>query len=137
MERRGSGMKKIINTYRRYEHLSDYHAPAFTSNASEFHVTLWNLNYKGELMEELTPDNIPLIQEFVKDNGEVVVKEFVKASRQIYKLISQNPPYQRYTNEREHGDFTPSGSEIPETSSRIRKDSSCRWAKNGRMEDYR
>ena len=102
MERRGSGMKKIINTYRRYEHLSDYHAPAFTSNASEFHVTLWNLNYKGELMEELTPDNIPLIQEFVKDNGEVVVKEFVKepskfakefvkASRQIYKLISQNP----------------------------------------------
>ena len=102
MERRGSGMKTIINTYRRYEHLSDYHAPAFTSNASEFHVTLWNLNYKGELMEELTPDNIPLIQEFVKDNGEVVVKEFVKesskfakefvkASRQIYKLISQNP----------------------------------------------
>lgn len=98
MERRGSGMKKIINTYRRYEHLSDYHAPAFTSNASEFHVTLWNLNYKGEIMEELTPDNIPLIQEFVKDNGEVVVKEpskfakeFIKASRQIYKLISQNP----------------------------------------------
>lgn len=102
MERRGSGMKKIINTYRRYEHLSGFHAPEFTSNASEFHVTLWNLNYKGEIMEELTPDNIPLIQEFVKDNGEVVVKEFVKepskfakefvkASRQIYKLISQNP----------------------------------------------
>ena len=102
MERRGSGMKKIINTYRLYEHLSNHHIPAFTSNASEFHVTLWNLNYKGEIMEELTPDNIPLIQEFVKDNGEVVVKEFVKgpskfakefvkASRQIYKLISQNP----------------------------------------------
>lgn len=102
MERRGSGMKKIINTYRLYEHLSNHHIPAFTSNASEFHVTLWNLNYKGEIMEELTPDNIPLIQEFAKDNGEVVVKEFVKepskfakefikASRQIYKLISQNP----------------------------------------------
>ena len=102
MERRGSGMKKIINTYRLYEHLSNHHIPAFTSNASEFHVTLWNLNYKGEIMEELTPDNIPLIQEFAKDKGEVVVKEFVKepskfakefikASRQIYKLISQNP----------------------------------------------
>ena len=102
MERRGSGMKKIINTYRLYEHLSDCHAPEFTSNASEFHVTLWNLNYKGEIMEDLTADNIPLIQEFAKDNGEVVVKEFVKepskfakefikASRQIYKLISQNP----------------------------------------------
>ena len=51
MERRGSGMKKIINTYRRYEQLSGCHAPEFTSNASEFHVTLWNLNYKGEIME--------------------------------------------------------------------------------------
>ena len=60
------------------------------------------MNYKGEIIEELTPDNIPLIQEFVKDNGEVVVKEFVKepskfakefvkASRKIYKLVSQNP----------------------------------------------
>lgn len=84
-------MKKIINTYRRYEHLSDFHTPDFTSNTSEFHVILWNLNYKGKVMKELTPDNIPLIQKFVKDNDEVVVKEFVKASRQIYKLISQNP----------------------------------------------
>ena len=83
-------MKKIINTYRLYEHLSDYHVPAFTSNASEFHVILWNLNYKGEIMEELTPDNIPLIQEFVKGPSKFA-KEFVKASRQIYKLISQNP----------------------------------------------
>ena len=85
MERRGSGMKKIINTYRRYEYLSDYHAPAFTSNASEFHVTRWNFNYKGEIIEELTPDNIPLIQEFVKDNGEVVVKEFVKEPSKFAK----------------------------------------------------
>lgn len=95
-------MKKIINTYRRYEHLSDFHTLDFTSNASEFHVILWNLNYKGKVMKKLTPDNIPLIQKFVKDNDEVVVKEFVKepskfakefvkASRQIYKLISQNP----------------------------------------------
>ena len=44
-------------------------------------------------------DGKPLIEEFVKGNGEVVVKEFVKefakefvkAGRQIYKLISQNP----------------------------------------------
>ena len=39
MERRGSGMKKIINTYRLYEHLSDCHAPEFTSNSSKFHLT--------------------------------------------------------------------------------------------------
>lgn len=98
MERRGSGMKKIINTYKHYEHLSDYRAPEFASNASEFHVTLWNLNFEDKFIGEITSDGSPLIQEFVKDNGEVVVKEFVKgqskfakASRQIYKLISQNP----------------------------------------------
>ena len=31
---------EIINTYRRYEHFADFHAPEFTSIA----VTLWNLN---------------------------------------------------------------------------------------------
>ena len=102
MERRGSGMKKIINTYKSYEQLAGYHTPDFTSNASEFHVTLWNLNFEDEVIGEITPDGGPLIQEFVKGNRDVVVKEFVKepskftkefvkASRQIYKLISQNP----------------------------------------------
>lgn len=102
MERRGSGMKKIINTYKSYEHLTNYHEPEFTSNASEFHVTLWNLNFEDGIIGEITPDGGPMIQEFVKENGEVAVKEFVKeqpkfakefvkASRQIYKLISQNP----------------------------------------------
>lgn len=79
MERRACGMKKIINTYKHYEHLSDYRAPEFTSNASEFHVTLWSLNFEDEIIGEITLD------------GSHLVQEFVKASRQIYKLISQNP----------------------------------------------
>lgn len=102
MERRGSGMKKIIDAYNKYIHLLNYHTPEFVSNASEFHVTLWNLNFENEVVGEITPNGIPLIQEFVKESGEVVVKEFVKeeskfakefvkAGRQIYKLISQNP----------------------------------------------
>ncbi len=102
MERRGSGMKKIIDAYRQHNHLSGYHAPEFASNASEFHVTLWNLNFENDIIGEITPDGTPLIKEFVKESGEVFVKEyvkgpskfakeFVKASRQIYKLISQNP----------------------------------------------
>ena len=100
MERRGSGMKKIINTYRRYEHLSDYHAPKFTSNASEFHVTLWNLNYNGSDNNttsdrasqemEFIKEPIEFTKEFVKEPVEFT-KEFIKASRQIYKLISMNP----------------------------------------------
>ena len=102
MERRGSGMKKIIDAYNKYIHLLNYHGPEFVSNASEFHVTLWNLNFENEVVGEITPNGIPLMQEFVKESGEVVVKEFVKeeskfakefvkAGRQIYKLISQNP----------------------------------------------
>lgn len=87
MERRGSGMKKIINTYRRYEHPSDFHAPEFTSNASEFHVTLWNLNFGGN---NTATDNISQKKEFMKEPVEFT-KEFIKARRQIYKLISTNP----------------------------------------------
>ena len=102
VERRGSGMKKIINTYKQYERLAECHVPEFSSNATEFHVKLWNLNYVDGIIGEITPDGKPLIEEFVKGNGEVAVKEFVKdsskfakefvkAGRQIYKLISQNP----------------------------------------------
>lgn len=93
-------MKKIINTYRRYEHLSDYHAPKFTSNASEFHVTLWNLNYDGS-DNITTRDRASQEMEFIKEPKEFTkefikepigfTKEFIKASRQIYKLISMNP----------------------------------------------
>ena len=93
-------MKKIINAYRRYEHLSDYHAPEFTSNASEFHVTLWNLNYDGSdnitttdrasQEMEFIKEPVEFTKEFIKEPVEFT-KEFIKASRQIYKLISMNP----------------------------------------------
>ena len=97
MERRGSGMKKIIGEYKRFENLENYHAPEFSSNATEFHVTLWNLNYG----EDVVKDNLHVVKEpdaVVKDVVKDVVKEkanatkeFAKAQRQIYKLISQMP----------------------------------------------
>ena len=99
MERRGSGMKKIINTYKRYEQHSGCHAPEFTSNASEFHVTLWNLNYDGSDNNtttakasqevEFVKEPVEFTKEFIKEPVEFT-KEFIKASRQIYKLISMN-----------------------------------------------
>jgi ATP-dependent DNA helicase RecG len=103
MERRGSGMKKIIGAYKRFEEIKGYRAPEFRSDATEFHVTLWNLNYDESVIGEISPTEIPLIiqeyngkdkdlfvKEFVKDTPQFA-KEFVKASRKIYKLISQNP----------------------------------------------
>lgn len=98
MERRGSGMKKIMDAYKQYQHLAKCHIPEFTSDASEFHVTLWNLNYDGNnttadnpyQKKELVKEPVEFIKEFIKEPVEFT-KEFIKASRQIYKLISTNP----------------------------------------------
>ena len=50
MERRGSGMKKIVKEYKHFEKVSGYKAPEFKSNSGEFHVTLWNLNYISKVI---------------------------------------------------------------------------------------
>ncbi len=92
MERRGSGMKKIIDSYKQHEHLADYRAPEFMSNASEFHVRLWNLNYiesdKNVTKEE---KSVTKEDENITKEEKSVTKKFLKAQRQIYKLISLNP----------------------------------------------
>lgn len=84
------------------KHLVDFHMPEFSSNASEFHVTLWNLNFDDRIIGEITSYSIPLIEEIRKNDREVFIKEFIKepigftkeftkASRHIYKLVSMNP----------------------------------------------
>ncbi len=111
MERRGSGMKKIIEEYKRFETLENYHAPEFSSNATEFHVTLWNLNYgvdvvkdnphvikeANNVVKDVVKETDDVVKDVVKETDDVVkgkanvTKEFAKAQRQIYKLISQMP----------------------------------------------
>ena len=106
MERRGSGMKKIIDAYKRYERLPYYRAPEFSSNATEFHVTLWNLNYE-HFTEEGIKEEEQFLKEFTKEDKEFTKgneeflkegkqflkkrKEFLKAQRGIYKIILLNP----------------------------------------------
>lgn len=87
MERRGSGMKKILGEYVRFESLKEYRAPEFSSNASEFHVTLWNLNYGTDVVKDVTNDFTKESAQFTKE----FTKEFTKAQRRIYKLITMNP----------------------------------------------
>jgi predicted HTH transcriptional regulator len=96
MERRGSGMRKIIDAYKQYEHLTTYHKPEFTSNASEFHVTLWNLNYVEEEQKEFLKGQNEFLKdenEFLKEKKEFLKdeKEFRKVKRMIYKMVSTNP----------------------------------------------
>ena len=93
IKHKGSGMKKIIGEYKRFENLENYHAPEFNSNASEFHVTLWNLNYGMDVIKD-NPHVVKAPEDVVKDVVKAkanVTKEFVKAQRKIYKLISQTP----------------------------------------------
>ena len=103
MERRGSGMRKIIDAYKQYEHLTTYHKPEFTSNASEFHVTLWNLSYVEEEQKEFLKEEKEFLKdenEFLKEKSEFLKekkeylkdeKEFRKVKRMIYKMVSTNP----------------------------------------------
>ena len=100
MERRGSGMRKIIDAYKQYEYLTTYHAPEFNSNSSEFHVTLWNLNYVEEKESEFRKEQKEFRKEgkeFRKEQkefrkeGKEFRKEFLKVQRKVYKMISLNP----------------------------------------------
>lgn len=90
IERRGSGMKKIIGEYQRYDNLKSYHAPEFSSNTSEFHAVLWNLNYEASVKKEFVKEDAKFVKEFVKEDAKFT-KEFIKAQRIIYKLISEQP----------------------------------------------
>ena len=68
-------MKKIIDFYKRFGPLPNYHIP-------EFHVVLWNLNYGGGSVI----DDKKLLKEVIGTE-----KEFLKAQQVIYKMISANP----------------------------------------------
>ncbi len=77
----------MVDLVTRFESLKEYHAPEFTSNASEFHVTLWNLNYGTDVVKDVANDFTKEPTQFTKE----FTKEFTKAQRRIYKLISMNP----------------------------------------------
>ena len=117
MERRGSGMKKIVKEYKHFEKFPGYKAPEFKSNSGEFHVTLWNLNYNEKQFanseKQFANDSKEFAnseKQFANDTKEFANsekqfanekketakevkqrKEFVKAKRAIYKLITSNP----------------------------------------------
>ena len=85
-----------------------YRAPEFRSDATEFHVILWNLNYGNDAVKDGI-DGVKETEQFPKEftnefpkEGKRFPKEekqfpkefrkeFLSAQRGIYKLISSNP----------------------------------------------
>ena len=65
-----------------------------SSNASEFHATLWNLNYGTDAVKEFVKEDAKFAKEFVKEDAKFAkefvkedakfTKEFIKAQRMIY-----------------------------------------------------
>ena len=96
MGRRGSGMKKIVKEHKYFEKFPGYKAPEFKSNSGEFHVTLWNLNYDEKQFANSEKQFANDTKEFANEKKETAQevklrKEFAKAKRAIYKLITSNP----------------------------------------------
>lgn len=48
MERRGSGLRKIIDAYKAEENYKDELKPEFRPTESSFTTALMNLNYEGQ-----------------------------------------------------------------------------------------
>lgn len=92
MERRGSGMKKIVKEYKHFEKFPGYKAPEFKSNSGEFHVTLWNLNYDEKQFANDSKEFANSKKQFANDSKEFAnsekqfandTKEFVNSEKQF------------------------------------------------------
>jgi len=66
MERRGSGLKKIVNETSKLPGYTDALRPMFISTGTSFRVTIWNMNY-GSVPEDV-PGNVPDVPDHVPDS---------------------------------------------------------------------
>lgn len=95
MERRGSGFKKILQSYAVFGDNGDTPKPEFRSTHSSFFITLWNLNYSSANVVEddtvngpvnVTDDTVNVVDNVV-DN---VVEKFTHRHLEILAIISSN-----------------------------------------------
>lgn len=98
MDRRGSGFKKIIEDYKRYQNYSNGRIPLFKSEASSFFITLWNLNYQIQknVTKDVTKDvtkEQKLILTLIKDNPTITIDQIAQelslSRRQILRYIKE------------------------------------------------
>ncbi|PIE77074.1 MAG: AAA family ATPase [Clostridiales bacterium] len=99
MERRGSGLRKIVEAYQNEENYTEDMKPKFLSTHSNFRVVMYNLNYKKVMIEAENKNvgkenahkqgfDINVVKDVVKD----VVKENSREERlsKIVDLMKKN-----------------------------------------------
>jgi len=86
MERRGSGIKKIIKEYKAQYKYSDDMQPEFVSEHGGFFLTLKNLNYRlsekekikekiGRRKEKILSERVELVFDAISENPDITIKE--------------------------------------------------------------
>ncbi len=104
MERRGSGLRKIIEAYKMEENYKNDLEPEFKSTESSFITILKNLNYntkndgQNDGQSDGQNDGENVGENVGQNVGQNVVKKLKPADRrkQILKIISLNPKYTAY-----------------------------------------
>ncbi len=93
MERRGSGLRKIIEAYESEENYTEDMKPKFLSTHSNFRVVMYNLNYKKFTIDDenknVGKENVEkqgFDSNVVKDVVKDVVKENSREER-LYKIV--------------------------------------------------
>lgn len=78
MERRGSGLKKILDSYQTQEKYSKELKPEFRSTQSSFFIILKNLNYNSSDKVAISSDKVAIS---VDKNQEQIVLDFAKENK--------------------------------------------------------
>lgn len=78
MERKGSGLNKIIGAYQNTYNYSDDKKPQFLSSRVEFTVILKNLNYGSNQGEETKETTKERILELLQENPAITTKEIAE-----------------------------------------------------------
>lgn len=68
MDRRGSGLKKIVEEYSKQPYYQEDIKPTFYSDESSFNLTMKNMNYKKDLMTHVADARILKKEKYITDN---------------------------------------------------------------------
>lgn len=91
MERRGSGLKKILADYEGQVEFDEFKKPVFEADNDDFILPLYNLNYGSSYATQANENVIEISEEKVKKLMPEYSKKKLTKACEILKMISENP----------------------------------------------